>query len=165
MLKKIGYVLLAALVIIQFIQPQKNNSKEASPNHINTKFPMNDEVAIVLKTSCYDCHSNNTNYPWYSMIQPVGWWLQDHVNEGKGELNFDEFASYSAKKQKHKLEEINETISKGEMPLDSYTWIHKNAILSAEQKAAVKKWVDQSLQQFPPSDPEQQSDNNKQESH
>lgn len=164
MLKKIGYVLLAAVVIIQFIQPSKNKSEGTSPNHINTKFAMNDNVAIVLKTACYDCHSNNTSYPWYSMIQPVGWWLQNHIKEGKGELNFDEFATYSAKKQKHKLEEIGEAVTDGWMPLDSYKWIHKEAVLTPQQKAAVKKWVDQSLEQFPPSEPEKQSDNNKTES-
>lgn len=163
MLKKIIYVLIAALVIIQFIKPTRNVSAGPYPNDITTKFAMSDNVASTLKTACYDCHSNNTVYPWYANIQPVAWWLQHHVNDGKRHLNFNEFATYSAKKQRKKIEEINESVTEGWMPLGSYTWIHKNAILTAEQKDAIKKWCDESSATLPAADPQQQSDNQKKE--
>jgi hypothetical protein len=145
MIKKIFYALLAVLVILQFFRPQKNEATGPFPNDINSKFAMTGEVQSILKIACYDCHSNNTVYPWYANVQPVAWWLQNHVNEGKKELNFNEFTSYTAKRQRKKFEEINEAITDGWMPLDSYKWIHKNAILPETQKLAVKKWVDESL--------------------
>jgi len=163
MLKKIFYVLIAALVIIQFIRPAKNISGGPYANDITTKFAMTDDMSSVMKTACYDCHSNNTIYPWYSNVQPVAWWLQNHVNDGKRRLNFNEFASYPVKKQRKKLEEIKDEVTEGGMPLDSYTWIHKNAILSAEQKAAIKKWCDESLAQLPAATAEEQSDREKAE--
>jgi hypothetical protein len=95
----------------------------------------------ILKTSCYDCHSNNTVYPWYSNIQPLAWWLQGHVNEGKEELNFDEFATYNPRRQFKKMEETEEMITEGEMPLSSYTIIHSNAVLSASQKETLINWA------------------------
>ncbi|HMO33396.1 MAG TPA: heme-binding domain-containing protein [Lacibacter sp.] len=144
MLKKIGYGFLAALVIAQFIRPSRNQSEGPFPNDISNKVTIPADVATILKTSCNDCHSNNTHYPWYAMVQPLGWWLQRHVNEGKEHLNFNEFASYSAKKQDHKLEEVAETVTNGEMPLTSYTFIHRGAKLSAEQVAALQKWVTES---------------------
>jgi hypothetical protein len=98
-------------------------------------------VQLVLQKACSDCHSNNTEYPWYTHIQPVGWWLQDHVNEGKAELNFSEFATYKPKKQAHKMEEVVEMIEHNEMPLESYTLMHKNAVLSRQEKTAVVNWA------------------------
>lgn len=163
MLKKIFYVLIAALVIIQFIRPKQNIYAGTYPNDITTKFATGDNVVSVLKTACYDCHSNNTVYPWYSNIQPVAWWLQDHVDEGKKELNFSEFATYTAKRQRKKFEEIKEQVEEDEMPLKSYTIIHKNAILTADQKAAISKWCDESLAQLPPKEASAQSDKAKAE--
>lgn len=154
MFKKILYVLLAALVIIQFFRPQRNQSTGPYPNDITGKFAVNDTVMGALKTACFDCHSNNTNYPWYANVQPVAWWLQAHINDGKRHLNFSEFASYKLKRQHKKLEEIGEAVTEGWMPLDSYTWMHKNAKLSTEQKSAIKKWVDESMAKLPPVEPE-----------
>lgn len=161
MLKKVLYVLLAALVIIQFIRPKQNVSAGPFPNDIGTKFAVNDNVASILKESCYDCHSNNTKYPWYANVQPVAWWLADHVNEGKKELNFSEFATYTAKRQRKKFNEIMDEVKEGEMPLKSYTVIHGNAKLTTEQKDALTKWCEESLATLPPAEPAQQSDNNK----
>ena len=96
----------------------------------------------VLKKSCYDCHSYNTKYPWYNNIQPVAWWLQTHVNEGKHDLNFNEFATYAPKKQYHKLKDIIDSQNDGWMPLDSYLWIHKDAILTKDQRDELIKWAD-----------------------
>ncbi|MFN4284901.1 MAG: heme-binding domain-containing protein [Lacibacter sp.] len=163
MLKKVLYGLAAVLVIIQFIRPKPNKAEGPQPNNIETVVALNDEVKGIFAKACYDCHTNNTKYPWYSMIQPVGWWLQNHVNEGKQHFNFDEFATYTPKKQKHKLEEIIETITKGEMPLESYTFIHRDAKLTPSEINAVKQWVQQSMARYPSDNPEQQTDNEKKE--
>jgi len=142
MIKKIAIGLLVALVIIQFFRPARNISPEKSPNDITNKYAVPASVQEIMKTSCTDCHSNNTVYPWYANIQPVAWWLADHVNEGKRELNFSEFSSYSPKKAHHKLEEVIEMVKEGEMPLQSYTIIHQNAKLSEPQKQELVNWAD-----------------------
>lgn len=139
--KRLFLLLLVAFIAIQFFRPEKNTSEGVSPNDITTKYKVPDDVMAVLKTSCYDCHSNNTVYPWYSNIQPVAWWLKDHIDEGKKELNFSEFASYRIGRQYRKLEEINGEIKEGKMPLSSYTVIHTDAKLSDQQKLAVANWV------------------------
>lgn len=143
MIKKILIFLLAALVVLQLFRPKKDNvSTTASAASINGVANVPADVDQLLKTSCYDCHSNNTVYPWYANIQPVGWWLDDHVEEGKKELNFDEFAGYNLRKQYHKLEEVAELVKEGEMPLKSYTLVHTNAKLDEEQKNKLISWTD-----------------------
>ncbi len=142
MIKKILLLLLAVLVVIQFIRPAKNRSTEAQAGDIAKLYPVPDSVSSILKRSCYDCHSNNTAYPWYNNIQPAAWWLANHVNEGKRELNFDEFASYPAKKQSHKLKSLSREVKEEGMPLDSYLWIHRYARLSAQEKSLVSGWAD-----------------------
>ena len=92
-LKRLFQLLLLAFIVIQFIRPAKNKSEGVSTNDITTKYAVPQDVMAVLKTSCYDCHSNNTNYPWYANIQPIAWWLDDHIKEGKKELNFSEVCS------------------------------------------------------------------------
>jgi hypothetical protein len=108
---------------------------------ITTKYTIPQDVLASLKTSCYDCHSNNTYYPWYNNIQPVAWWLNSHVNDGKRELNFSEFTSYRIGKQYRKLDAINGVVKKDEMPLSSYTLIHTNAKLNEQQKLSIASWV------------------------
>jgi Haem-binding domain len=145
MLKKIFkrtfQILLLAFIVIQFFRPAKNKAEGISKNDISTIYPVPADVQAVLKTSCNDCHSNNTIYPWYAQVQPVTWWLNNHVADGKKHLNFSEFAGYSLRKQYHKLEETDEMVKKGEMPLDSYLWIHKDANLNDEQKLILTNWV------------------------
>ncbi len=140
-------LLFAALMIIQFFSPEKNIRPDnaLSDNSIEKVIAVPAEVQGILQTSCYDCHSNDTEYPWYAEVQPVGWWLNHHINEGKAELNFDEFATYSLRRQYKKLEEINEEVKEGEMPLKSYTLIHKNARLSEAQKLTIAGWVAASM--------------------
>jgi Haem-binding domain len=144
MVRKILIVLLVILVVIQFFRPKKNQWDEALANShsITAVYKVPDDVHQVLSVACYDCHSNNTRYPWYNNIQPVAWWLNDHVQEGKSELNFDEFATYRAGKQYHKLEEVIDQVKKAEMPLDSYTWIHRDAILSEADKQRIMLWAE-----------------------
>ena len=148
MIKKILLILLVALIAIQFFHPAPNKAAGAQPNFIGNKYPVPEEVNGILAKACYDCHSNNTRYPWYTNIQPVGLWMQNHVNEGKGELNLDEFLTYSPKKAHHKLEECIEMVKEGEMPLESYTWIHKNAKLSQEEKVALTDWASATMKQI-----------------
>lgn len=139
--KKILIVLLFALVVIQFIRPEKNQSAEKTANDILAMYPPDTETAGLLDKACNDCHTNNTKYPWYSNIQPVAWWLADHVKEGKQHLNFSEFGTYRLRKQYHKMEEVIEQVKEGEMPLNSYTWTHGDARLTTEQKAQITGWA------------------------
>lgn len=141
MKKKIGLGLLLVLVAIQFIRPTRNSSASESPNDFSKYYDVPAEVHVALQKSCYDCHSNNTVYPWYTNVQPVGWWLQNHVNEGKGELNFSEFGTYDQKKARHKFEEIEEVVREGEMPLSSYTLIHRDTKLTQQQSEAIANWA------------------------
>jgi len=134
--------LLLIFILIQFIRPQKNLSSSISVNDISTKYPVPDTVQSILKVACYDCHSNNTRYPWYAKIQPVGWWLSNHINDGKRGLNFSEFASYRIKKQLHRLDDINDLVKKNEMPISSYTLIHTDAKLSEGQKLILSNWTE-----------------------
>lgn len=143
MLKKIGWILLIALVLIQFFRPAKNQTLSAQPNAIQTRYAVSDNVSAILKKACYDCHSNNTHYPWYSYIQPVYWWLNDHIEEGKSHLNFDEYTHRRLRYQYHKMEEVIEQVKEGEMPLNSYTWVHPEANLNPDERAVLTGWAQQ----------------------
>lgn len=143
-MKKYTKPVLIGLAVIfllaQFIRPEKNQSNNLS-NDISRKYPVPDSIKAILKVACDDCHSNYTVYPWYSEVQPVASWLAHHVEEGKGELNFSSFTSRRVAVQNHKFEEIIEMVESGEMPLASYTWIHRDAILSEGQKQALIGWA------------------------
>ncbi len=139
--KVTGWILLVALVGIQFM-PTDRNQSDLIPN---TDFMVVNEVpkniTNIIKTSCYDCHSNNTDYPWYNKVQPVAWYLEDHVEHGKEELNFNEWDSYSPRRKNSKLKSIISQIKDNEMPLTSYTLIHRDARLSDTEKEIVLDWV------------------------
>ena len=140
-LKRTFQLLLLAFIIIQFFRPAKNKAEGIGNNDISKLYPIPEDVQTILKTSCYDCHSNNTVYPWYAEVQPVAWWLNDHIIDGKKDLNFSEFASYRLRRQYKKLEEINDLVKKNAMPLESYLWIHKDAKLTEQQKLTIANWV------------------------
>lgn len=142
MLKKILLFLLAAFVIIQFIHPKKNKAAGKQPNYIGNIYPVPADVKTILEKACNDCHSNNTRYPWYSHLQPVDWWLNKHVREGKRNLNLDEYTHRPLRYQYHKLEEIAEQVKEGGMPLNSYTWTHKDARLTEAEKKLLIGWAD-----------------------
>lgn len=130
-------------MLIQLYQPARNIALEQDLTANFTKvYNVPKNVEAILRTSCYDCHSNNTNYPWYSNIQPVGIFMKNHINEGKENLNFNEYGNYSQRKQNSKLKAISKQIKLNEMPLASYTLIHKNAILSSSQKQEVMDWIE-----------------------
>jgi hypothetical protein len=142
MIKKIALLLLALIVIAQFIRPAKNVAAVAGPNDIATKHPVPANVAALLQRACYDCHSNNTKYPWYAEVQPAGWWLAEHVNDGKRHLNFSEFAAYTPKRAKTKAGEIVDEVEEKKMPLKSYTWMHPEARLTVEEIKLIIAWAE-----------------------
>jgi hypothetical protein len=135
-------VLVSGFVGIQFIPANPNQTLAESPDDIISNYKPDASVSESLKTSCYDCHSNNTRYPWYSKIQPVRFLMDRHVNEGKEELNFSEFTTYSKRKQKSKLKSIINQIKDGEMPLRSYTVLHRDAILTEKEKTGIVNWAE-----------------------
>ena len=139
--KTILKVLLVVLIAIQFIRPARNVSGQLLATDITAKASVPDTVLNILKTACYDCHSNNTRYPWYTNIQPVAWMMANHVRDGKADLNFSEFGSYSKRKQANKLRSISESVSEGSMPLSSYTLMHKDARLDEVQKKTIMEWA------------------------
>lgn len=134
-------LLLAGLVVIQFIHPKRNKSEGPQPNYVGNSFAISADVKSILVKACNDCHSNNTEYPWYSKLQPVDWWMDKHVREGKKKLNFDEYTHKSLRYQYHKMEEVIELVKEGEMPLDSYTWVHKDAKLTDDEKNKLYNWA------------------------
>ena len=141
MLKKIIFVIIILFIALQFYRPARNTSTAESANDISNVHPLSAEVNTILQKACYDCHSNNSYYPWYTNIQPFGMWIQDHIDEGKSELNFSEFKSYTAKRQAKKMHEIEEMIEENEMPLYSYTIIHRNAKLTVIEKQQLIAWA------------------------
>jgi hypothetical protein len=145
---KIIIGVLIILILIQFIRPKRNNGNALGRNDFTHEIPTSDSIMSILKASCFDCHSNHTNYPWYAEINPVSWWLNNHINEGKAELNFSEFATYSLRKKDKKLKETAELVQEHEMPLDSYTWIHKEAKLNQQQIDALVKWTEEARQKL-----------------
>lgn len=140
-LKKTFIVLLSAFVAIQFIRPAKNNSNTVLAEDMNAIYPIPDSVHKILDKACFDCHSNNTRYPWYFNIQPVAWWMNDHIDEGKDELNFSEFGKRKLQGQAKKLKKLAKEVEEGEMPLESYTWIHKEAALTENEKKTLIDWA------------------------
>lgn len=133
MTKKILLALLVIIVAMQFYRPEKNISKTVSENDLLKVTNASPEVQQLVKVSCYDCHSNNTEgYKWYAEIAPISWWISAHVNEGKEHLNFSDWGQN--KDAQHDAMECAEAIEKGWMPLDSYTWQHPEAVLDANKK-------------------------------
>ncbi len=142
MIKKILIAVVAILVLIQFIRPEKNVSNDNTYD-ISKKYDIPADVSNLLKVSCNDCHSNNTIYPWYANVQPVAWWINDHIEDGKGHLNFSEFTKMPIAIQNHKLEETIEMVEDHEMPLASYTnfGLHSEANLSDEDRKKIIDWA------------------------
>ena len=133
-LKNISIALIFILLMIQSIQIDKTIEPVNPTTDFISVTAANTEVAGLLKTACYDCHSNQPTYPWYTNMAPVSWWIKHHINEGSQHLNFSIWGTYSEKRKNHKLEECIEMIEEGEMPMYSYTLMHKEAKLADSQK-------------------------------
>lgn len=129
------------MVIIQFIPalPDDYEPLEGQTFAEVNEVPI--KVEAILKSACYNCHSHQSTWPWYSYVAPFSFWVGDHVSEGREHLDFSQWANYSPKKADHKLEEIVEEVKEGEMPLDSYTWVHSEAQLSESQKTLLFEYI------------------------
>ena len=148
-IRKTFIVGLIIFLLMQLYQPARNsNNGQVSSTDFLSTYQVPTNVSKILQTSCYDCHSNNTNYPWYSYIQPTRLWLETHIREGKEELNFSEFGNYSKRRQESKLQSMQKQVTSGEMPLNSYTLVHQDAKLSESQIKELNIWIDTILEGF-----------------
>ncbi len=148
--KKILIGLLIILVAIQFVRIDKDNPPVEESQEFMTIMSPPAEIATLMKASCYDCHSHETKYPWYTNVAPVSWWIKKHINEGRGHLNFSIWGTYSAKKAAHKLEECYEEVEEGKMPLTSYLPMHPEAKLSDEQVNLLVNWFKEKEKEIAP---------------
>ena len=140
MIKKILIVLVVLLIIIQFFRIDKTNPVSAKENDFIEIYQPSTEIAAMLKTSCYDCHSNESKYPWYTNVAPVSWFVKDHINEGREYFNFSEWSLMTDKRKDHILEECAEEVEESEMPLSSYLLTHSEAELTHEQKETLEHY-------------------------
>ena len=139
---KIAVLILAiAFIAIQFFQIDKTNPPVVQSETIESMTSVPPDVSIIMGKACNDCHTNKTVYPWYSYIQPNGWFLRSHVDDGRKEMNFSTFATYDDRKRAKKLEEICEEVTAGNMPLPSYTYIHRDAVQIDTEKKALCDWT------------------------
>ncbi|WP_435132946.1 heme-binding domain-containing protein [Formosa sp. A9] len=141
LIKKALWLVLIVFIIAQFFRPEKNTGNSITINEFLEDTNPPEQVQAILKTSCYDCHSDNTEYPWYSQITPVNFWMAEHIDNGKKHLNLSKWNSYSVKKKDHKIEELIEVVEDKSMPLESYTWAHAEAKLSEAEIESVKEWA------------------------
>jgi ribosomal protein S20 len=143
-IKKIVLSGIVLFLLMQLYQPVRNvDYEQVSPLSFSKTFLVPVKVQTILQTSCFDCHSNNSNYPWYSNIQPVRAFMDSHIKEGKENLNFSEFGTYSTRKQQSKLDRMIKQIKSDEMPLVSYTIIHRNAALNKKSKVILLQWIEE----------------------
>ena len=143
-MRRIQIILLTIgilIIAIQFIRPARNQNKQVLLTDISKSVTIPDSVQSILINACYDCHSNNTKYPWYVNIQPTGWLMAKHINQAKEELNFSEFGNYSPRRQISKLNGIANSIKDDIMPLPSYKLMHRKARLSEAEMSLIIKWA------------------------
>jgi hypothetical protein len=141
-LKIMALLVTAAFVAIQFFGIDKSRPLTGTSETLEAAVELPADIALILGRSCNDCHSHNTVYPWYANVQPFGWFLKDHIEHGSEHLNFSIFNTYSTNKKAKKLEEICEAVRSGEMPLPSYLWIHRDAVLSNSEREALCEWAE-----------------------
>ncbi|QNM85872.1 heme-binding domain-containing protein [Polaribacter pectinis] len=141
--KIILLILLVAFVGIQFVPTERNQTDIVPVTDFMLVNNVPNNIKNKLQVSCYDCHSNNTKYPWYNKIQPIAWFLEEHIKDGKKELNFSEWGSLTNRRKVSKLRSIIKQIESGEMPLNSYTLIHKDAKFSSEETNEIINFIAQ----------------------
>ncbi|MEM5564403.1 heme-binding domain-containing protein [Psychroserpens sp. AS72] len=139
-IKKILVVLLVVFIIMQFFGPERNEGDIVTVDAFIAETNPPSDVKHILETTCYDCHTDVTTYPWYNKITPVNYWLADHVKDGKKHFNISAWDGYNLKKKEHKIHELIEEVEEKNMPLESYTYTHGDANLTDEQIAAVVAW-------------------------
>jgi hypothetical protein len=146
---KIAGGLFVILIVIQLVPSKSNNGEVYGANDITHVVAVPDSVKKILEPACFDCHSNHTNYIWYSNVQPVGFWIEHHINEGREELNFSEYKTYKAKRKTRKMQGIVKQLKKGDMPLNSYTWMHPEARLTDAQRQTLIAWAEGAVSALP----------------
>jgi hypothetical protein len=142
MKKRILYILLAIAVVAQFFQPDRSVPTSAPANDMLVMTQAPEEIKTLVQGACYDCHSYNSTYPWYASITPVNFWLQDHIVEGRGKMNFSRWNEATAQEHAH---ECGEEIEEGEMPPGNYAFVHGHAKLNAEQKSTLVAWFNEHM--------------------
>jgi len=147
-LKWIAIGLLVVFVGIQFYRPARTNPAIDPTQTIEAQTQMTPQVASILDRSCRDCHSNKTVWPWYTQVAPVSWWLVNHVNEGRHDLNISEFGKLPRDRQERKLRQICDEVTDGQMPLSSYLPMHPAARLSDQDKQTLCDWIDAERQRL-----------------
>jgi hypothetical protein len=141
-IKPVALALLFLFVAIQFYQPARNSNKEQDETmDIAQSYNIPADVKKILHISCYDCHSSNTNYVWYDYIQPVRMMVESHIKRARKDLDFSEWGTYSNRKKERLLTSIKKQIETTEMPLPSYTLMHKNARLNEVRAKILIDWI------------------------
>lgn len=143
--KVLRWVLLVAVslfVIAQFIRPAKTNPAADQSLALEANMQVDPKVSAIIDRSCADCHSNKTRWPWYTNVAPVSWFVINHVNEGRHDLNLSEWGKYSARRQTDKLGQICQMVKEGEMPLSSYTPLHPGSKLTADDVKTICDWTE-----------------------
>lgn len=135
-----GILVLLIMIAVQFIPRMERNSGAVGADAITAQYEVPKKVQAVLRKACFDCHSNNTDYPWYSDIQPFARFMEGHIIQGKEALNLDEFGSYSTKKQYNKLRSLESQLQDGTMPLKSYLIMHRDARLTSGEVSLLIDW-------------------------
>jgi len=139
--KRIVLALIVIFLLMQLYRPGHDNPPVDQTKTIEQTTSIPPNVQTILSRSCNDCHSSKTTWPWYSQMAPISWMLAEHVKDGRGEVNFSEWGTYSARKKRRKLTEICEQVNKKEMPISSYLWIHHDAALSPADRNAICDWA------------------------
>lgn len=146
MKKKTGIVWLLILLIVgvvpQFITVKKPKVSTNNPADLLATVKVPKPIAKLLKASCYDCHSNETVYPWYASIAPVSWLVVRDVKEGRKHLNFSEWDQLKITKKAKALGNISDAVKQGDMPMSIYTFIHRKVRLSKEDRQSLVEWAD-----------------------
>lgn len=145
--KWIGGGLLLILIGMQFFQIDKTNPPINEADTFEAIENPPQEIALIMKNACNDCHTNTTKYPWYTSIAPLSWWIKDHIDHGRGELNFSEWGTYKVRKKLHKMEEVAEEVEATKMPLLTYALMHHDAFISKEDRAALVKWFSEKAEE------------------
>ncbi|HEX8189004.1 MAG TPA: heme-binding domain-containing protein [Pyrinomonadaceae bacterium] len=125
----------------QFVRPGRVNPPGAAGRSLEEHARVTPEVAGVLGRSCMDCHSDRTDWPWYSNVAPASWFVVDHVNHGRRHLNFSRWGDYDRRRADYLLNDICRTARSGFMPLDSYTLVHRGARLSPADVKTLCDWA------------------------
>jgi len=148
-LKILVIVLAVVFLVMQLFQVDKANPPIVENQTLEAVVSVPADISLILSRSCNDCHSHKTIFPWYTRIQPGGWFMKDHIDHGRKHLNFSVFNTYEPKKKAHKLEEVCEMVEAAAMPLPSYLWLHGDAALSASDAKALCDWANAERAKLP----------------